>query len=67
MSVLDPQKTYRNLKKKGFVDSVNKSDDHKYLELFHDDKLVLYTKISHGNNEIGKSSYKTNVSSMSFR
>jgi len=53
MSTLDPKKTYRNLKKKGFVDSTNKSDDHKYLELFHKDKLVLYTKLSHGNTEIG--------------
>ena len=33
MSVLDPKKTYRNLKKKGFIDSPDKSDDHKYLEL----------------------------------
>lgn len=53
MSVLDPKKTYRNLKKKGFVDSANKSDDHKYLELFHNEKLVLHTKISHGNKDIG--------------
>ena len=53
MSVLDPKKTYKNLKKKGFVDSISKSDDHKYLELFYNDKLVLYTKISHGNKDIG--------------
>jgi hypothetical protein len=53
MSVLDPKKTYINLKKKGFVDSDSKSVDHKYLELFHNDKLVLYTKISHGNKDIG--------------
>jgi len=53
MSVLDPKKTYKNLKKKGFVDSDSKSVDHKYLELFHNDKLVLYTKISHGNKDIG--------------
>lgn len=52
MSVLDPKKTLKNLKKKGFVDSVTKSDDHKYLELFHEDKYVLHTKISHGSNEI---------------
>jgi predicted RNA binding protein YcfA (HicA-like mRNA interferase family) len=53
MSALDPKKTYKNLKKKGFVDSDSKSVDHKYLELFHNDKLVLYTKISHGNKDIG--------------
>ena len=53
MSVLDPKKTYKNLKKKGFVDSDSKSADHKYLELFYNDKLVLYTKISHGNKDIG--------------
>ena len=53
MSVLDPNKTYRNLKKKGFIDSINKSVDHKYLEFFHNDKFVLHTKISHGNKDIG--------------
>lgn len=53
MSVLDPQKTYRNLKKKGFVDSTSKSVDHKYLDLFHNGKLVLSTKISHGNKDLG--------------
>jgi hypothetical protein len=52
MSVLDPRKTYRNLKKKGFSDSENKSADHKYLELFHKNKLVPHTKISHGNEDI---------------
>ena len=40
MSVLNPRKTYKNLKKKGFVDSVSRSDDHKYLELFHDGRYV---------------------------
>lgn len=52
MSVLDPLKTYQNLKKKGFVDSANKSNDHKYLELFHNGKFVLYTKLSHGKKDI---------------
>lgn len=52
MAVLDAKKTYKNLKKKGFVDSPSKSDDHKYLELYHDDKLVLYTKISHGEKDL---------------
>lgn len=52
MSVLDPKKTYQNLKKKGFIDSTRKSVDHKYLELYYDGKYVTHTKISHGNNEI---------------
>jgi len=34
MSVLDPKKTYKNLKKKGFVDSINKSSDHKWVDFF---------------------------------
>jgi hypothetical protein len=46
--VLDKNKTYKNLKKKGFVDSINHSADHKYLEYFVDGRLILYTKISHG-------------------
>ena len=45
MSVLDPKKTYRNLKKKGFVDSITKSKDHKRLEFFHEERLVLSTKL----------------------
>ncbi len=53
MSVLDARKTYRNLKKKGFVDSILRSYDHKYLELFHNNKLVCYTKLSHGIKDIG--------------
>lgn len=54
MSVLDPNKTYKNLKKKGFIDSTNKSNDHKYIELWHEGKYILYTKISHGSKgEIG--------------
>lgn len=52
MAVLDPKKTYRNLKKKGFKDSIKKNPDHKYLELFYQNKLVLYTKISHGQNDL---------------
>lgn len=54
MNTLDPKKTYRNLKKKGFSDTVNNSSDHKYLELFHNNKLVLHTKISHSNEDIRK-------------
>jgi len=47
MSVLDPKETYRNLKKKGFVDAENKSVDHKRLELIHEGKYILSTMISH--------------------
>lgn len=52
MSVLDPKKTYKNLKKKGFIDSTTKSKDHKRLEFYHDGKYVLQTKISHGSSDI---------------
>jgi len=53
MSVLDPDKTYKNLKKKGFIDSTTKSVDHKRVELFHNNKFVLSTKISHHSGDIG--------------
>lgn len=53
MAVLDAKKTYRNLKSKGFIDAPNKSDDHKYLEFYYEDRLVLYTKISHGEKDLG--------------
>lgn len=52
MSALDPNKTYRNLKKKGFIDSIRKSDDHRFLELYHNGKYVLHTKLSHGNKDL---------------
>jgi hypothetical protein len=52
MSVLDPKETYRNLKKKGFVDAEHKSVDHKRLELYHEGKFILTTKISHCNDDI---------------
>ena len=51
MAVIDSKKTYKNLKKKGFVDSFNHSIDHKYLELYHKGKLILYTKVSHGSKK----------------
>ena len=51
MAVIDSKKTYKNLKKKGFIDSINHSNDHKYLELYHEDKLILYTKVSHGSKK----------------
>jgi hypothetical protein len=49
--VLDKNKTYKNLKKKGFVDSTGHSSDHKYLEYYVEGKLILYTKISHGSDK----------------
>lgn len=50
--ILDSKKAYKNLKKKGFIDSESHSCDHKYLDLFIGDKYVGYTKISHGNGDI---------------
>lgn len=52
MAVLDAKKTYKNLRKKGFLDSPSKSIDHKYLEFYHNGKLILYTKISHGEKDL---------------
>lgn len=46
--VLDKKKTYKNLKKKGFVDSATKSIDHRYLEFYYNGRLICYTKVSHG-------------------
>jgi len=53
MSVLDPGKTLRNLKKKGFRESTVRSADHIYLEYFYNEKLVTYTKISHHSSDLG--------------
>ncbi|HOX78097.1 MAG TPA: hypothetical protein PLW31_08655 [Bacteroidales bacterium] len=53
MSVLDPGKTLRNLKKKSFQESTVRSGDHIYLEYFYEKKLVTYTKISHHSSDIG--------------
>ena len=53
MAVLDAKKTYKNLKHKGFMDSPTRSDDHKYLEFYHESRLILYTKISHGQKDLG--------------
>lgn len=53
MSLLDPKKTYHNLRKKGFIDSTTRSVDHKHLDFFLNDKYILSTKISHGNKDIG--------------
>lgn len=46
--VLNKTKAYKNLKKKGFIDSILKSGDHLYLEYYSAGKLILYTKVSHG-------------------
>lgn len=50
--ILDSKKAYKNLKKKGFVDSNSHSCDHKYLELYVDEKYVGYTKLSHGQKDL---------------
>lgn len=52
MAVLSARECYKNLKKKGFLDAENRSDDHKYLEFYRNGKLILYTKISHGAKDI---------------
>lgn len=48
MAALDSKITYKNLKKKGFIDSPG---DHKFLEFYHDNKLILHTKLSHGSKK----------------
>ncbi len=48
---IDSKKAYRSLKKKGFIDSSTKSVDHLYLEYYHEGKLILYTKLSHGSKK----------------
>lgn len=47
--VLDAKKTLKNLRKKGFmvVDG-----DHKFLEFYHNNKLILHTKISHEEKDL---------------
>lgn len=49
MPVLDAKKTYQNLLSKGFKEA---KGDHKYLEYFFNGKLILHTKISHGEKEL---------------
>jgi len=49
--VIDKKETVRNLKKKGFVESPSKSDDHIYLEYIYDGKLALITKVSRGSTK----------------
>jgi len=52
MSVLDAKKTYKNLKKKGFIDSISHGKDHKWIEFNFNGKYVCCTKVSHGNSEL---------------
>lgn len=49
--VLNKNKVYKNLKKKGFVDSESRSKDHKYLDYIHEGKLIAWTKVSHGGSK----------------
>ncbi|MGB5944405.1 MAG: hypothetical protein WBG71_16080 [Leeuwenhoekiella sp.] len=49
--VLNSRKAYKNLKKKGFEDSKDHSNDHKYLEFHYNGKMILYTKLSHGSKK----------------
>lgn len=71
MSVLDPRKTYNNLKRKGFIESINKSPDHKRLEFFYEGKFILSTKLSHNNQDIDnylikQMSYQCNLDKSDF-
>lgn len=53
MSTLNAKDTYTNLLKKGFREAKNKSDDHKWVEFWNDNKLTrIKTKISHGEKEL---------------
>jgi len=49
MAALNSAKTISNFLKKGFI-SVNK--DHKQLEFWHDNKLVVRTKVSHNGQDL---------------
>lgn len=49
MSVLDAEKTKKNLMKKGFKEEAG---DHKYLCYYHNNRKVLQTKISHSASDI---------------
>ncbi len=47
--VLDSGKARKALNKKGFTE---RSGDHIYFEYFHNNKLILHTKISHNGQDI---------------
>jgi hypothetical protein len=49
MPVLDAKKTYQNLLSKGFKAA---KGDHKFLEYYFNGKVILHTKISHGEKEL---------------
>jgi predicted RNA binding protein YcfA (HicA-like mRNA interferase family) len=52
MSVLSAKETLKNLKKKGFTDSIKRSDDHLWVEFWHNEDLIITTKISHGAKDL---------------
>ena len=52
MAALDAKKTEKNLKKKGFIEAINKSPDHIRLEFYHKGKLILGTKLSHNGQDL---------------
>ena len=68
MAVLDAKKTHQNLLNKGFISG---KGDHKFLEYYFNEKLILHTKISHGEKElesfhIGMMSSSVNLTRKSF-
>jgi anaerobic selenocysteine-containing dehydrogenase len=50
MAVVGSRKTYSSFKNKGYVDSANHADDHKFLEYRVGGRVVASTKMSHGSN-----------------
>ncbi len=53
MAVLNAKKTEKNLKKKGFIEAINKSPDYIRLELYDQrGKLILATKLSHNGQDL---------------
>ena len=52
MPVIKSEKIKASLKKKGFEQN---NGDHQYYTLYHDGKKTqIFTKISHGKNEVGE-------------
>ncbi len=52
MTTLKKNTAFKNLLKKGFIESTKKAPDHKRLELYVDGKFVTSTKFSHNNDDI---------------
>ena len=51
-NVLDKKKTLKNMLSKGFEKYESASDDHIWLEFWHDGKITKHrTKISHGSDK----------------